>query len=173
MITNVDAGLLILRMVVGLLFVGHGAQKLFGWFGGKGLTGHAALMEKLGVRPAYFWAWVSALSEFLGGLGLAAGLLMPLAATALLGSMLVVIVRASWPKGLWNTSGGIEWPLVLATVAFGAGLAWPGVYLLDQTLRLALPEPVTYVVALIAMLIVVIGAMTMSLTASRREWRTA
>ena len=173
MIVNMDVGLLILRIVVGLLFVGHGAQKLFGWFGGKGMKGHVGLIEKVGMRPAYLWAWVSALGEYLGGLGLAAGLLTPLAATALVGSMLVVIFRVSWPKGMWNTNGGIEWPLVLATVAFVVGLTGPGVYSLDQVLRLALPEPLTYVVVLIAMLVVVIGAMTMSAVASQREQRTA
>ncbi len=170
---NMDVGLLILRIVVGLLFVGHGAQKLFGWFGGKGMKGHAGLIEKTGMRPARFWAWVSALGAFLGGLGLAAGLLTPLAATALIGSMLVVIFRVSWPKGMWNTNGGIEWPLVLATVAFVVGLTGPGVYSLDQALRLTLPEPLTYVVFLIAMLVVVIGAMTTSALASQRERRTA
>jgi putative oxidoreductase len=173
MITNIDVGLLILRVVVGLLFVGHGAQKLFGWFGGKGMSGHTALIEKLGIRPARLWAVVSALGEFLGGLGMAAGLLTPLAATALIGSMLVVIIRASWARGLWNMNGGIEWPLVLATVAFVVGLTGPGVYSLDQALRLALPEPLTYLVVLIAMLIVVIGAMVTSPTTSRREQRTA
>ena len=170
---NMDVGLLVLRIVVGLLFVGHGAQKLFGWFGGKGMKGHVGLIEKTGMRPAHLWAWVSALGEFLGGLGLATGLLTPLAATALIGSMLVVILRVSWPKGLWNTNGGVEWPLVLATVAFVVGLTGPGVYSLDQALRLALPEPLTYVVVLIAMLVVVIGAMMSSSVASQRERRTA
>jgi putative oxidoreductase len=170
---NMDAGLLILRIVVGLLFVGHGSQKLFGWFGGKGMKGHAGLIEKTGMRPTYLWAWVSALGEFLGGWGLAAGLLTPLAATALIGSMLVVIFRVSWPKGMWNTNGGIEWPLVLATVAFVIGLTGPGAYSLDQALRLTLPEPLTYVVVLIAMLVVVIGAMATSAAASQRERRTA
>jgi putative oxidoreductase len=70
MAMSVDTGLLILRIVVGLLFVGHGAQKVFGWFGGKGLAGHTAVMEKLDMHPARFWAWVSALGEFLGGWGL-------------------------------------------------------------------------------------------------------
>jgi len=173
MTVNMDVGLLILRIVVGLLFVGHGAQKLFGWFGGKGMNGHTGLMEKLGMRPAYLWAWVSALDEFLGGLGLAAGLLTPLAATALIGSMLVVIVKVSWAKGMWNTNGGIEWPLVLATVAFAVGLTGPGAYSLDRVLRLTLPEPLTYMVVLIAMLVVVIGAMVTSPAASQRKQRTA
>jgi putative oxidoreductase len=173
MIVDVNAGLLILRSVVGLLFAGHGAQKLFGWFGGKGLTGHAGFMEMLGMRPARFWAVVSALGEFLGGLGLAVGLLTPLAAVALIGTMLVAIVKVHWAKGLWNGNGGIEFPLTLATVAFVIGLTGPGVYSLDEALRLALPEPVTYVVALVAMLIVVLGALTVIPTVSRHEQRMA
>jgi uncharacterized membrane protein YphA (DoxX/SURF4 family) len=93
MLMHMEIGVLILRVVVGLLFAGHGAQKLFGWFGGQGLAGHTAFMEKLSLRPARFWALVSALGEFLGGLGFAAGLLTPLAAAALIGAMLVAIAR--------------------------------------------------------------------------------
>jgi putative oxidoreductase len=156
MTMNIDVGLLILRIVVGLLFVGHGTQKLFGWFGGKGLGGYTAVMEKLDIRPARFWAWVSALGEFLGGPGLVFGLLTPLAATALIGTMLVAVFRVHWAKGLWNGNGGFEFPLTLATVAFVVGLAGPGPYSLDQALRLSLPEPMTYVVALAAMLIVIL-----------------
>jgi putative oxidoreductase len=81
MLMYVDTGVLILRLVIGLIFVGHGAQKLFGWFGGHGLAGHTVMMEKLEAHPAHFWAWVSALGEFLGDLGLALGLLPPLAAS--------------------------------------------------------------------------------------------
>jgi putative oxidoreductase len=159
MLTTMNVAWLILRLVVGLLFAGHGAQKLFAWFGGRGLTGHAAMLEKMGVHPARFWAWINALSEFLGGLGLALGLLTPLAAAMLIGSMLVAIIKVHWAKGLWNTNGGFELPLVLAMVAFIIGLAGPGVYSLDQILGLTLPEPVIYVVALVVMLIGVIGVL--------------
>jgi putative oxidoreductase len=169
MLTNMEIGILILRIVVGLLFVGHGAQKLFGWFGGRGLTGHSAIMEKLGLQPARFWAWISTLGEFLGGLGLTLGLLTPFAAAALLGSMLVAIIKVHAPKGLWNTNGGFEFPLTLAAVAFVVGLTGPGVYSLDNAIGLALPEPAVYLVALIAMLIAVIGA----LVAMPVVWRNA
>jgi putative oxidoreductase len=155
MLTYVDFGMLLLRLVVGLLFVGHGAQKVFGWFGGKGMAGHTAIMERLGMRPARLWAWTSALGELLGGLGLTLGLLTPLAATLILGSMLVAIVRVHWPKGLWNGNGGIEFPLTLAAVAFVTGLTGPGMYSLDYASGLALPEPATYLAALAAMVIVV------------------
>src|SRR2546425_7213871 len=112
MLMNVDVGILVLRVVVGLLFVGHGSQKLFGWFGGKGMEGQVGIMQRLDIHPSHLWAYVSALGEFLGGLGLALGLLTPLAAAAIIGAMLVAIVRVHWSKGMWNTNGGMEFPLV-------------------------------------------------------------
>ena len=169
MSTNMEVGILILRIVVGLLFAGHGAQKLFGWFGGWGMSGHSGMLEKMGLQPARFWAWISALSEFLGGLGLAFGLLTPFAAVALMGDMLFAIIKVHAPKGVWNTNGGFEYPLTLTAVAFVVGLTGPGVYSLDTALGLALPEPAVYLVALIVMLIVVIGA----LVAVPVVWRNA
>jgi len=153
MVTSVDMGLLILRVVVGLLFIGHGSQKLFGWFGGKGLDEHARVMRKLNVHPAGMWATISACNEFLGGLGLALGLLTPLAAAALIGTMLVAIIKVHWPRGLWNTNGGIEFPLLMAAVAFVIGLVGPGAYALDYALDLTLPAPGTYLIALVVVLL--------------------
>ena len=172
MSATVNVGLLILRSVVGLLFAGHGAQKLFGWFGGQGMTGHTGIMERLGMSPAPIWAWINALAEFLGGLGLLFGLLTPLAAVGLLGSMIVAIAKVHWPKGVWNTNGGFEFPLTMATVAFVVGLAGPGLYSLDQVIGLKLPEPGTYLVALLATVaVVVIGLVAVPL-ARRRAHRT-
>ncbi len=155
MSATVNVGLLILRIVVGLLFAGHGSQKLFGWFGGRGIAGHTSIVERLGISPAPIWAWISALAEFLGGLGLAFGLLTPLAAVVVLGTMLVAIGKVHWPKGVWNSNGGFEFPLTMATVAFVVGLTGPGFYSLDRVFGLRLPEPATYVVALVVMLVVV------------------
>ena len=174
MLANVDIGILIVRVVVGLLFAGHGAQKLFGWFGGKGLAGHSAMMEKLGIHPAGLFALINALGEFLGGLGLAFGFLTPLAAVALIGSMLVAIIKVHLPNGLWNTNRGIEFPLTLGTVAFVIGMVGPGVYSLDAILGVQLPEPVTYLAALIAMLIAVAFALASpAVTARAHEHRAA
>ena len=156
MLIYTSIGLLFLRLVVGLIFAGHGAQKLFGWFGGHGLAGHTKLIESQDIHPAALWAWISALSEFLGGLGLALGLLTPLAATVLIGTMLVAILKVHWPNGFWNTNFGFEFPLTLAVVAFVVGLIGPGVYALDFVLGLALPEPLTYLAALVIMLVVVV-----------------
>ena len=169
----VDLGLLILRVVVGLLFVGHGAQKLFGWFGGKGIEAHVGMMEKLGVRPPRFWAYLSALSEFLGGLGLALGLLTPLASAALIGVMLVAIAKVHWAKGLWNSGGGFEYNLVLATVAFVVGFVGPGDYSLDNILPLTVPEPQAYLAALLAMLVLTAGALVAAPAGSRPRRHSA
>src|SRR3989442_5203245 len=82
-------GLLILRVVVGLTLAAHGAQKLFGWFGGSGMNGWAQMVEKLGILPARPWAWVAALAEFRGGLLFAFRLLSPLCSLPIARSMLV------------------------------------------------------------------------------------
>ena len=171
MSATVNVGLLILRIVVGLLFAGHGAQKLFGWFGGRGMAGHTGSMERLGMSPAPVWAWISALAEFLGGFGLLFGLLTPLAAVGLLGSMIVAIAKVHWPKGVWNANGGFEFPLTMATVAFVVGLTGPGFYSLDRILGVRLPEPATYLVALVVMLIVVVVGLVMP--SVRHAHRTA
>jgi len=161
-----DIGFLILRIVTGLVFVAHGSQKLFGWFGGHGLSGHAGFMRSLGIRPALLFALINALGEFLGGLGLAAGLLTPVAVVGPLGSMGVAIFSVHWRKGFWNHSGGFEYPLVLATIAFVVGLAGPGRFSLDAVLRLRLPEPWTYIAALAATAVTVAYASSRSAPAS-------
>ena len=96
-------------MVVGLLFVGHASQKLFGWFSGTGMADFIAKMVKLGLNPPVFWTYLEALAELGGGLFLALGLLTPFAAAAIIGDMLVVIVKVHAPKGRWSQFGGYEY----------------------------------------------------------------
>jgi len=141
----VAAGLLVLRLVIGLTLAAHGAQKLFGWWGGPGMQNWTAGMNRLRIRPAAPWAWVSALSEFLGGLGLAAGLLVPLPNLAILGAMLVAIALVHWPKGFFNTKGGFEFNLSIIAAIAAIALAGPGPYSLDAVFRVHLPEPVTLI----------------------------
>jgi putative oxidoreductase len=121
-----DIALLLLRLTVGLLFVGHGAQKLFGWFGGPGLNGAATMMERMGMRPARFWAWINALAEFGGGLLLTLGFLTPLAAAALVSVMVMAIIKVHGHNGLWNANRGYEFNLLLIAGALAIGLAGPG-----------------------------------------------
>lgn len=132
-----SVGLLIVRVIVGALIFGHGAQKLFGWFGGHGLAGTRGFLASLGWQRGRGWALVAGLVEAIGGLLLALGLLTPLAAAMIVGQMLVASVAAHLPNGLWNTNGGFELPLVYATVAAGLAFAGPGAYSLDEALDLS------------------------------------
>src|SRR5438270_6919874 len=106
-------GLLVLRLVGGLIVAAHGAQKLFGWWGGTGMAGWTGAMTHMRMRPAVAWAWMSALAELGGGLLFALGFLSPLGSVAIAGSMLVAIVLVHLPKGFWVTKGGYEFNLSL------------------------------------------------------------
>ena len=145
-------GLLILRLVVGLTLAGHGAQKLFGLWGGPGMNGWTQIVTKLRIRPARPWAWVAALSEFGGGLLLAFGLLSPLGSLAIAGAMIVAIATVHLPKGFWNGKGGYEFNLTLIAAAASLALTGPGTYSIDQALGVHLPEPLTLIVGTIALI---------------------
>lgn len=146
-------GLLILRLVIGLTLAAHGAQKLFGWWGGPGMTGWTQTVAKLRIRPAQPWAWVSALSEFGGGLLLALGFLSPLGSLAIAGAMLVAIATVHLPRGFWVTKGGYEFNLALIASVAALALTGPGVYSLDRALGIHLPEPISLIVGTIALII--------------------
>jgi putative oxidoreductase len=126
-----DVGLLLLRLTVGLLLAGHGAQKLFGWFGGGGLQGTGKGFAHLGYHPGTVYAGLCGASEFLGGLGLAVGLFTPLAAAALIGVMINAMVVTAG-HGLWATGGGIEYAMTIAVVALTVVLTGPGSLALDR-----------------------------------------
>src|SRR5579864_4007539 len=134
-------GLLILRFVIGLTLAGHGAQKIFGWWGGTGMAAWTGAMTRMRIRPAAPWAWASALAELVGGLLLALGFLSPLGNFAILGSMLVAILLVHLPKGFWNTKGGYEFNLAIIGAALALALTGPGTYALDSLLGIHLPEP--------------------------------
>ena len=119
-----DISLFILHALVGLLFVGHGAQKLFGVLGGHGIRGTAGFMESLGLRPGRFNAVTAGTAELVGGVLLALGLLLPLGAALVIAVMVTAILTVHASKGVWNTDGGWEFNAVLiaaATVLAGVG----------------------------------------------------
>lgn len=127
-----NIGLLIIRLVIGLLFVGHGAQKLFGWFGGYGLKGTGGWFESIGMKPGVTMALIAGLAELIGGILFTLGLLTPLAAIMIAGTMVMAIVKVHAANGLWSTANGYEYNLTLIAVAIGIALMGPGQYALDS-----------------------------------------
>ena len=144
-----DVALLILRVVFGLVMAGHGSQKLFGWFGGSGLTGFSEMLHRFGLRPAGLWAWISALVETFGGLTLALGILTPLAAGFLVTNLLMAILTVHWRNGFWSTNRGFEYPLTLAGGVLAVGLAGPGAYALGPNSVAGLSPLVLFAAALV------------------------
>src|SRR5688572_16123053 len=114
-----ELGLLLIRAAVGLTLAAHGAQKLFGAFGGYGLAGTGGWLEGLGFKPGRRSAEMAGAAELIGGLMFAFGLLTPLAAAAMIGVMTVAAIAAHRPQGFFNTAGGYEYPFVIAAVAAG------------------------------------------------------
>ncbi len=130
-----DVGLFVLRVIVGLLFVGHGTQKLFGWFGGPGLDGTAGFMASLRYRQPRLAALAASVFEIGAGSFLAAGFLTPLAAAAVIGVMINATVTVKWPAGLF---AGYEIDLLYATIAAALAFTGAGAYSLDAALGLSL-----------------------------------
>jgi putative oxidoreductase len=129
-----SAGLFALRLVVGLLMAGHGAQKLFGWLGGNGPGKTGDAFHSMGLRPGRQMAIAAGGSEALGGILIAAGLLTPLGAVLVMATMLVAIATAHWRRGLWSTDGGFEYNLVLIAAAFALAATGPGAWSADNAL---------------------------------------
>ena len=132
-----DLGLMMARLVFGLVMAAHGAQKLFGWFGGYGLAAVAVMFESLGFRPGRFFAITAALAEFTGGLLLALGLLGPVGPALVLSVMIVAAVSVHLKNGVFATSNGIEVPLLYGAAAVALALTGPGRYSHDPLLDLA------------------------------------
>jgi len=130
----ISLGLLLIRLVIGLLFIGHGAQKLFGWFGGYGLKGTGGWFESIGMKPGVKFALLAGLTELIGGILFAAGLLTPLAGIMIAGTMIMAIAKVHGANGLWSTSNGYEYNLTVLTVTIGIALIGPGQYALDTFL---------------------------------------
>ncbi len=135
----VSIALLVLRAVIGGLMAGHGAQKLFGSFGGYGLEGTGGYMESLNLKPGKRWAQAAGWSEFGGGVLTVLGLLSPLGPLGMIGSMAMATRKVHWNKPIWNTEGGAELPVVNIAASSALILAGPGKLSLDTIFRTKLP----------------------------------
>lgn len=129
-------GRFVARAVIGSLFIGHGAQKLFGSFGGPGIEGTAGMMESLDLRPARRNALAAGCAETGGGALLVAGLATPLASAALIGTMATAIRKVHLPNGAWAANGGYEYNLALIAVLAAIAEDGPGDLSLDALLRM-------------------------------------
>ena len=155
-----DLGLLLLRLVVGLTFAAHGAQKAFGWWHGPGWIGWQNAIGRMGFRPVAVFAGVSIAAELGGGLFLALGIVTPLAAAILVAQSVVIIVKVHAPSGFWNKSSGIEFPLALGVAALAIGLIGPGGVSFDGVEGLSATDSVRVVLAIAGLLF---GAIALAL----------
>jgi putative oxidoreductase len=152
-----DVGLLLLRLTTGGLLAGHGAQKLFGWFGGPGFKGTAGWLRSMGLHPSKLWATSAASSEFGGGLLTSLGLLHPLGPMAEMAAMIMATVKVHWGKPIWVTTGGAELPVVDMATALALIFTGPGRFSLDRVLGLRLPRPLVIGIAIAEAIMVGIG----------------
>ncbi|GAB2978478.1 hypothetical protein GCM10023080_049590 [Streptomyces pseudoechinosporeus] len=130
-----NLGLLLLRLLLAALLFGHGSQKLFGWFGGAGRTGTAAVFEQWGFVPGRRMVLVAGAAELAGAASVAAGLLTPGGCAVLVGTM-AVAAAATAPNGFWAQKGGCEVPFLYGAVAAVLAFTGPGAWSLDHTLGL-------------------------------------
>jgi putative oxidoreductase len=128
---RVNWAVLPLRLAIGVVFIAHGSQKLFGWFGGYGIAKTAEGFGHMGLHPAIFWAWVVAIAEFFGGLGLVGGLLTRLSALGLTIDMIVAIVKVHLKNGFFVHEGGFEFPMMLLATALALLILGAGDYSID------------------------------------------
>ena len=156
---TLDLALLILQLGVGLTFAAHGAQKLFGWWGGPGVAGWQGAMEQMGFRPARLFALTSAFIEFAGGVLLAAGLFTPVVAAILVAQAVVIIGHVHWSHGFFNSQSGVEFPLLLGIGAAAIGLAGASGVSLDSLVGIAF-DPTVRVILVIAGILAGLVALT-------------
>jgi putative oxidoreductase len=164
-----DLALHVLRLVLGLLFVGHGAQKLFGVFGGGGLEGTAGMFDNIGLRPGWLHARAAGTAEFAGGALIALGLFTPFAAAALIGVMTAAIITVHAPNGIWNTNQGYELNVVLSAAVFALAGIGAGAWSLDNAFGFDLHGVIWAIAALAAGVIGGVGSVISGRTSGGHE----
>lgn len=174
MTVTISIALLILRLGVGLTLAGHGVQKLFGWFGGAGLTRVRQSLEKQGFKPVWPWIALAIVGEVGGGLSVALGFLTPLGAAGILGAMAMATFKNHWKNGFWLNKGGYEYSLMLLIVSIAIGLIGPGSYSLDTLFGINLPQTLLFgVLAVAALLVDAIGILSSREAPSRQDERVS
>ena len=137
-----DLGILLLRLILGVAIAAHGAQKLFGWFGGYGIKGTGGFFETLGFRPGALFATASGLSEFIGGALIALGLLGPIGPMLVIATMVVAIFSVHIKNGFFQSANGYELNLMYIASSLAVAIASPGSFSLDAYVGLsALHQP--------------------------------
>lgn len=149
--TIADVSLLILRLVIGLTFAAHGAQKAFGWWNGPGPEKWRQAMAGMHFQPTGLWAAISIAAELVGGPMLAIGLLTPLAATVLIGQAVVLIVKVHLPHGFFNANHGIEFGLVMGAGAVAILGIGAGSLAVDQAIGFSLAEPARWLLLVLGL----------------------
>jgi putative oxidoreductase len=161
-----DIAILIIRLFFGFAMAAHGAQKLFGWFGGYGIKATGGMFESLGFRPGAAFAVMAGLSELAGGLSMAAGLFTPFGSAAVVAAMVVAMVSVHLKNGFFAMGNGIELPFLYALAALAISFSGAGAFSFDALFGLTFAaEPH---LALTLNVLAVIGA-AVTLSVRRRN----
>jgi putative oxidoreductase len=150
-IAELSVGLLLARLLLGLLMAAHGAQKLFGWFGGHGLAATGSFFDTMGFRPGRLFAALAAGAEIASGLLVAFGFLGPIGPALMVAVMIVAAVSVHWQNGLFAAANGIEMPLIYGAGAAALALTGFGAYSLDAALGLQARVTPTLTLAALAL----------------------
>ena len=165
--TTLDLALLVIRVFLGITFVLHGGQKLFGWYGGAGIKGTRGMMQNLGVAHPGLLGWMAALSEAGGGLFVLFGLLTPLAAALIISTMLVAISTVHWKNGFFAGNRGYEFNLSLIALAATLVLMGAGLVSVDYLLGAAVPLNLLPAWAILIIAAVPFGGIAMTVFSRR------
>lgn len=163
-----DLGLLLFRLALAAILYMHATQKLFGWFSGPGLDRAGKLFDSLGQRPGRQMAMLAVGCETAGAFSVAAGLITPLGAVIVAGTMMVAGGSLTLTKGtVWNAAGGGEYPLVLATFAIVLGFAGPGRWSIDNVIGAPWMRPSNGNAAIIGITVLMVAVLAAGVALAR------